>query len=141
MLKFVDVHTECAVWRPATKFLFALLAQRTAESSISHQRMPTYEDHMRFVDSRPYREWFIVFIEEEPIGSVYLTRQNEIGVFISNNMQHYGYGTAALRMLMDRHPGERFLANINPGNERSIELFKKLGFGLLQVTYAMTPKC
>ena len=41
----------------------------------------------------------------------------------------------ALRELMARHPRERFLANLNPGNAASAALFRKLGFRLIQHTY------
>jgi hypothetical protein len=37
--------------------------------------------------------------------------------------------------LMQRHGHRRYLANINPRNERSAYLFSRLGFNLVQHTY------
>lgn len=124
--------------QPATRFLYDVLREREPYESISHRDMPSFEDHDRFVNSHPYREWFIIFAPR-PVGSIYLTHQNEIGVFIIKAHQGHGYGQAAVRMLIDKYPDERFLANINPLNERSIKMFLDLGFELLQLTYTKKP--
>jgi RimJ/RimL family protein N-acetyltransferase len=141
MLKLVDVYTEIAETRVATKFLYELLKEREPHQNISHREMPSFEEHTRFVDSHPYQEWFVIFyewrnVEMGPIGAIYLSKQNEIGIFIAKEYQGKGYGKTAICLLMNRHPGERFLANINPLNERSIDVFLDLGFELKQLTYA-----
>jgi RimJ/RimL family protein N-acetyltransferase len=141
MIRLVDVYTEIAETRVATKFLYELLKEREPHQNISHREMPSYEEHVRFVDSQPYREWFVIFNEHEPngmlpIGAIYLSKQNEIGIFIAKEYQGKGHGKTAICLLMNRHPGERFLANINPLNERSIDVFLDLGFELKQLTYA-----
>jgi RimJ/RimL family protein N-acetyltransferase len=154
MLKLVDVYTEIAEMRPATKFLYELLKERETHQNISHREMPSYEDHVRFVVSHPYREWFLIFNEpplpdgctlrliEDPIGAIYLTNPpkpsqagNEIGIFISKAYRGRGYGKQAVRLLMKMHPAERLLANIAPGNAESIAMFEKLGFKLCQHTF------
>jgi RimJ/RimL family protein N-acetyltransferase len=152
MLKLVDVYTEIAENRPATKFLYELLKEREPHQNISHRDMPTFENHIRFIDSVPYREWLLIFpvpeprfegqtlfLTEDPVGAIYLSKQNEIGVSILKAHQGHGYGPLAICMLINRHPGEQFLANINPDNSRSITLFEGLGFKMLQVTYVKRP--
>jgi len=141
MIKLIDVYTEIAETRPATKFLHELLKERETHQNISHRDMPSFEEHCAFVDSHPYREWFLIFdawgnVEMGPIGAIYLSKQNEIGIFIAKEYQGKGHGKTALCLLMNRHPGERFLANINPHNSRSIDMFESLGFELKQLTYA-----
>jgi RimJ/RimL family protein N-acetyltransferase len=117
--------------------LYKLLEQRTADVNISHMRMPTYEQHLRFIGREPYREWWIIWGGGiEAIGSLYLTRENEIGIGLLKEYQGMGYGTAALNWMLRKHRGERLLANINPNNARSIALFEKFGFELIQHTYA-----
>jgi RimJ/RimL family protein N-acetyltransferase len=145
MLKLVDVYTEVAETRVATKFLYELLKERTITTNISHREMPSFEEHCAFVDSCPYREWFLIYqewgnVEMGPLGSIYLSKQNEIGVFISKEHQRHGYGPSVICLLMNRHPGEQFLANINPHNSRSIAMFEGLGFVLKQITYAKENK-
>src|SRR5580692_8542980 len=109
MLKLVDVYTEIAETRVATKFLYELLKEREPSQNISHREMPSYEEHIRFVDSYPYREWFVIFdewgnVEMGPIGAIYLSKQNEIGIFIAKEYQGKGYGKQAISSLMGMHP-------------------------------------
>jgi GNAT superfamily N-acetyltransferase len=103
--------------------------------------MPSFDEHLQFVYGRPYREWFLIYdewgnVEMGPIGAIYLSKQNEIGIFIAKEYQGKGHGKTAICLLMNRHPGERFFANINPHNSRSIDMFESLGFELKQLTYA-----
>ena len=86
------------------------------------------------MDSYPYRVWYIVHADDEPIGAVYLSKNDEIGIFILKAHQCHGYGKQAVYLLMQMHPVKRFLANIAPGNARSIAMFEKLGFELIQLT-------
>lgn len=131
---------EVALYPNAVNILWRLLEERPPEANISHRRMPTWEDHCRFVFSAPYNAWYIIevgdWVGKCPAGATYLTDQNEIGIGIFRQHQSNGYATAAIKMLMDMHKAEpRFLANIAPGNARSIGLFQNLGFGLIQQTY------
>ena len=114
--------------------LYRLLEERTPEQSISHKAMPTYKEHMEFVESRPYRAWYLCLVDKTPVGAVYLTMQREIGVFIFKAEQGKGYGEQAVKLLVEKWPG-RFLANVNPKNKASVEMFTKLGFNLIQNTY------
>ena len=116
-------------------FLHNLLAQRNSKINISHKRMPTWEEHVRFVKSKPYSKWYIIYNKDEKIGSILLTFENEVGIFIKNDVQHKGTGSVALQLLIKKNPHLRYLANINPKNKESIEFFKKNNFKLIQYTY------
>ncbi len=118
-----------------TRFLYALLSERTPEQSISHKKMPSFPDHETFVMSKPYVAWYMVLADGRPVGSIYLSKDREIGVTIAQADQGRGYGKEAVRLLMTRWPGDRFYANINPENKRSIAFFEGLGFSLVQQTY------
>lgn len=115
--------------------LYQLLDERTPEQSISHKFMPTLTEHKQFVDSRPYLVW--CFIQDGDIGivgSVYLTKDKEIGISIFEDYQRQGYARTAIKLIIAAQPG-KLLANINPRNKASIELFKSFGFKQVQVTY------
>ena len=58
--------------------LFHLLSKR--KHSISHEKMPEYDEHAKFVTNHPYRKWWTVRKEDKLIGSVYLTDGNAIGI-------------------------------------------------------------
>ncbi len=127
--------------------LYELLRERTADPTvnISHQVMPSFEQHCSFVDSEPYRHWYMIQTDWHEFGGMlYATRKNEIGIFMFKSHQNYGIARTALQKYLDEHkplpaiPGERpghFVANINPNNEASIKLFTGLGARHIQNTY------
>lgn len=118
------------------KLLYDLLKERAPEQSISHMEMPSLDQHWDFVRNHPYAAWYEVRLDDFIVGAIYLTKQKEIGISIFRDYQHKGYGARAVRMLMEMHKGP-FLANINPANEASAHMFRKIGFGLIQHTYRL----
>ena len=123
---------------PDLNVLYALLKERKDYQSISHKKMPTWAEHMAFVQSDPYKAWYLIGEDSGQItcfaGSVYLTRQNEIGIFVFESSKGSGIGREAVKQLMEMHDGP-YLANINPNNLSSISFFEKLGSDFIQVTY------
>lgn len=118
-------------------FLYEMLSQRSPNVNISHKTLPSYNDHVKFVNSKPYSRWYIIFFNNKKCGSIYLSKQNEIGIFLKDNMQGKGIGAEAMNILMKRNPRSRYLANINPKNKKSIKFFKEKGFKLIQYTYEL----
>ena len=148
-MKFVDVH-KCPV---AIDVLWDLLVERSEENdpyvNISHSKLPTYDQHVAFVRSKPYAVWHLLDVDGAWIGYVNMTTLNEVGVWLFRKYRGKGYGKKALAKFMETTkplpavPSERsgkYLANINPKNARSIHLFEKLGFKLMQHTYAYDPR-
>ena len=121
-------------------FLFNLLNQRHPSENISHKKMPTYEEHVKFVMSKPYSKWYIIILDGKKIGSVYLTHQNEIGIQVVEEVRGKNIAKQALELIMEKNPKSRYLANINPKNKRSIKFFTNYGFKLIQYTYELIPE-
>lgn len=133
-LRLTDVY---ANMDESALILWDLLKERKPEQAISHKRMPTLRQHLNFVESRPYQAWLIIWkrkdaVTDVPVGAIYLTKANEIGVAVFNEHQKQGIAPTAIKMLMAMPIGEqcRYLANINPKNEPSIRMFERLGFTL-----------
>ena len=118
-------------------FLYNLLKERESNINISHKKMPTYAQHMKFIESKPYSKWYIIKLSNKKIGSAYLSKQNEIGIFIIKNMHQQKLGTSVLNILIKKNQRKRYLANINPKNKKSISFFKKNGFELIQHTFEL----
>ncbi len=97
--------------------------------------MPSWQDHVSFVKGEPYNAWMFLTDGNEILGVTYLTRKREIGVQIFDKHQGQGYGEKAVRLLMERYPRSYYLANVNPHNDKSANLFRKLGFDICQHTY------
>ena len=117
------------------KFLFDLLKERNPRVNISHKKMPTYNQHRKFIKSKPYSKWYIILKSKQKIGSIYLSKNDEIGIFLSKKFQGKNVGNFALNELMKKNPRKRFLANVSPKNKKSMEFFKKNGFKLIQYTF------
>jgi RimJ/RimL family protein N-acetyltransferase len=119
------------------KFLYALLSERESFVNISHKKMPTYDEHLNFINSKPYSKWYIIKKDKQNVGSIYLSKQNEIGIFIKKEFQKDGLGTDSMKLLMKKNPRSRYLANVSPKNLKSQKFFKKSGFKLIQNTYEL----
>ena len=119
------------------RFLYQLLKERDPRINISHKTMPSYSKHKKFVNSKPYDKWYIIKVKNKKIGSIYLTTQNEIGIFIKKNIQGQNLGKQSLSLMISKNPRKRYLANVNPKNSKSIRFFKNNGFRLIQHTYEL----
>ena len=117
------------------KFLFDLLEERNPRVNISHKKMPTYNQHTKFIKSKPYSKWYIILKSKQKIGSIYLSKNDEIGIFLLKKFQGKNVGNFVLNELMKKNPRKRFLANVSPKNKKSIEFFKKNDFKLIQYTF------
>ena len=128
--------------KPVTKsdirFLYNQLKERDSTVNISHKKMPTFEQHSKFVMSNPYSKWYIIMYKNKKIGNVYLTKTNEIGIFVLKSNENKGIGKKVLEKIMEMNPRSRYLANVNPKNKKSLNFFKKNGFKLIQYTYELT---
>lgn len=124
----VEVYEDRAA---AHALLYKLLEERNSDVNISHKVMPSWQQHIAFIDSRPYTAWYLIWSRDVYVGSIYLSRQDEIGLFILEDYRDHGYGKAALHALMARHVRSRYLANINPRNDRALQFLEGLGFEIL----------
>lgn len=58
--------------------LYLQLKERS--HNISHEALPSLEEHKYFVNNNPYRAWFIVKHKSTFIGNVYIQFDNSIGL-------------------------------------------------------------
>ena len=112
--------------------------ERDPLANISHKKMPSYHEHLLFVSSKPYSKWYVILYGMNKVGSIYLTSQNEIGIFIKKSFQNRQIGDTALREIIKKNPKKRYLANVNPKNKKSIQFFKNHGFKLIQYTFELS---
>jgi len=100
-------------------------------------KMPNWEDHVLFLDSKPYAHAYIIIKDGMRVGNIYLTEYNEIGVFVLREHRGGKIGMDALNLLIEKHPRKRYLANISPQNVKSQEFFMSRGFKLIEYTYEL----
>ena len=147
MIRLVDgIEYDAETDGGFTVLTWQLLKERDDSVNISHKKIPAMESHAEFVAHHPYRTWEAIMAGETPVGSVYLTKRNEIGIFILQEHQGKGYAKAAIKKLLGQHrplpgiasfrPGA-FVANVNPANQASIRLFESLGAKHISNTYQL----
>ena len=124
-------------------FLFKLLKARNSNNSISHNVVPSLNSHKKFVLSYPYRCWFIIQKSNKPIGSVYLTKLNEIAIHFLSHKDMVLYKLVLLFILNTFNPlrgvpsvrSDFFIINLPINNNITSKLIKKLGGKKIQETY------
>ena len=121
-------------------FLYELLSERKSYVNISHKKNTTYAKHVKFVMSKPYSKWYIIYHATEKIGSIYLTKQDEIGIHFQEQNITNKIRSKVLKMIIKRNPRNRYLININPSNTRMKNFLKNEGFELIQHTYEISKK-
>lgn len=131
MIGLVDLYHDDELYLLChVDFLYNLLKQREPHQNISHNKMPKKDKHLKYLNSRPHRIWYIVYDLDldSPVGQIYVSIGNEIGIQIDNKYTREGLGTAALFKLLTIYNSRPVYANINPNNHNSIKFFTKHGF-------------
>ncbi len=123
------------VTKSDTDFLYELLSERDINENISHKEMPSYKKHCKFVLSKPYKKWYIIYYKKQRSGSIYLTNLNEIGIHFKKIIVPDYLILKCIDLVVSKNPANRFLINISPKNKKSINFFKRNGFKLIQYTF------
>ena len=115
-------------------FLYKLLKERNPKENISHKQMPSYEQHIKFIKSKPYQKWYVIEKNRKKLGSIYFSKQNEIGIHFMSATKNELLGQLAIQELMKKNPNKKYFTNINPKNHELIKFFEKNAFSLVQYT-------
>jgi len=121
--------------------LFQLLNGR--DHGISHKAEVPFDQHKTFVETHPYRGWYLVKDIDGYGGSFYVTHDNTIGINISNpeSEQAVGkiieYATEHYDALppIPSVRGATFAINVPPSNKALIDTLQSLGCELVQMTF------
>ena len=118
-------------------FLYELLKNKDPNANISHKKMPTYDEHIKFVLSKPYTNWYVIECDEKNTGAIYLSKLDEIGISISNDYEYEQIAKTAIKLLIELNPRKRYLVNVSPKDIRTQEFLLKNGFSGLEYVYEM----
>jgi hypothetical protein len=119
-------------------FLYEMLKERKPEENISHKEIPSMKQHILFVSSKPYSKWYIIQHKKEKVGTIYLSKQNEIGFHLKKEFQKIEIEEKILKILFQKHPRKKYFVNVNPKNRKRIQFLNKNDFKLIQYTYELT---
>ena len=84
------------------EFLYELLKERKLINNISHKKMPTFSQHVKFVKTKPYEKWYIIIKNEKKCGAIYLTKLNEIGLQLKKEEFNKKIETDILKLIMKK---------------------------------------
>jgi len=123
-----------------TEILFDLLSQRV--HSISHNKIPTRNEHKVFVKTHPYRYWAVILEDDHPVGSFYLQEDNSIGlnilepslITISEVLRHIREEFTPHKEVKSK-VAPYFYINVPCGNEKLSEILLQLDSMPIQVSY------
>jgi glucose-6-phosphate 1-dehydrogenase len=118
-------------------FLYEMLKERNPKENISHKKIPSFKQHTSFVSSKPYSKWYIILYKKEKAGSIYLSKQNEIGIHIKNNLENIRIAKDAIKIIIEKNPRKKYFANISIKNKKLMKFFDSQKFYKLQVTYEL----
>ena len=118
-------------------FLYELLKNKDPNSNISHKKMPSYDEHLKFVSSTPYTNWYVIEYDEKNVGAIYLSKRDEIGISIGSNYEYEQIAKVAIKLLMELNPRKRYLVNVSPKDIVAQEFLLKNGFSGLEYVYEM----
>ena len=122
--------------------LYELLKQR--RHIISHKSVPPFDEHKRFVIAHPYRIWFLIETTEGYVGSIYVYKNNGIGISVSLGKEHV-IGPA-ISLLLERIKPLKPIKSVRsaefgvyaaPTDKKLISVLKSMGAHFAQVTYLL----
>ena len=125
------------------KKLYKLLNKR--KYFVSNSTKPSFSEHTRFVKAHPYRVWYLIEVDNIEIGSIYIQRDNSIGINLLD--EHNALLPAILQKLVLRWkplksiPSVRpafFYINVPTANSSLQKEIKKMGGKHIQNTYTVS---
>ena len=78
---------------------------------------------------------YIVIVNDERAGFVHVTKDGEIGYYLTKKYEGKGIASNAVKDMLKLHPLKRYFATVNINNTRSTELVKGLGFSPKGIIY------
>ena len=124
------------------RFLYDLLSERKQFENISHKKLPSYNNHVKFIKSKPYAKWLLIECREKILGSVYLSKNSEIAIWIKKDIKDYKMKIRkkVLEEIITKFTRKKYLTNLNPRNKKIINFYKKNGFKLIYSTFQLEGK-
>jgi hypothetical protein len=76
------------------------------------------------------------------IGSVYLSKNTEIAIWIKKSIKDYKMGIQkkVLEEVITKFTRKKYFVNLNPRNKKMINFYKKNGFKLIYFTFELEGK-
>ena len=122
--------------------LFELLTKRLHK--ISYKEV-NYIEHKRFVESHPYRDWFLIRVGGTYVGSFYVSKENTIGINLEDEFislvvsQIINFVRKTFKPLppVPSVRSDKFAVNVPPSNFRLANALEAVDAKVAQITYLL----
>ena len=109
---------------------------------ISYQET-SYSKHKEYVMSHPYRDWFLIRVSENYVGSFYVSKENTIGINVDDEYTSLVVSSIIRFVNKNFKPlplipsvrSDRFAINVPPSNTQLTRELKAIDAKIAQVTY------
>jgi len=116
------------------KFLYKLLKQRPKDECISHRKMPTYQQHCKYLKTFPFFLNIIILVDGKSVGNLYETDRHEIGIHVLPKYKYLAEEIIDVVIDLAKKGKDKVYFNINPKDNRFKSLLTKR-CKLIQYTY------
>lgn len=122
--------------------LFQLLSLRN--HTISHVVLPSKEAHENFVNNHPYRHWYFIERDQKKIGTVYLTFENTMSIFLPERF--YSLIGVVISIISKLHAPLEPIKSVRPScyqmnvpvsDQAFADVLVKEGYGIIQKTFLL----
>ena len=122
------------------KVLYDLLLKRTFK--ISHNFMPNFDEHVKFITQNPYRSWFLLKDKNMYLGSFYIHKDNSLGInLISYEEEKVLWCLEFIKKEFEPLAPIKsvappfFYLNVSPENNEMISSLKREGHEQIQLSF------
>ena len=122
-----------------TEILYDLLKSRI--HNISHYELPSFSSHKKFVDSYPYRYWYLISENDNVKGSFYIQNDNSIGIDLQNpsflilkEIVNFINGKHIINNALPSQVPPYFFINVAKSNKEMLDMLEKIGCETIQVS-------
>ena len=121
--------------------LYKILKNR--KFNISNNSLPSFSEHKLFVINNPYRVWYLIEVDKFFVGSIYLLKDNCIGVHVIDQDESI-IKKSIEWVLKNKKPLQEiksvrasyFHINLPPNNIIFTKIIESMGATLIQSTFS-----
>ena len=96
--------------------------------NVMYMKLDSYEEFFKKAYVKTDKSYIVKNRIDDRVGYVHILDNGEIGYFIDSEYQRMGWGTEAVKILMELNPRTNYFASINLNNKASLKVIEKLGF-------------
>jgi hypothetical protein len=122
--------------------LYLYKSLKNRKFNVSNIKTPSFDEHKNFVLKHPYRVWTIIKISQKLVGTIYIQKDNSIGIHVDKNCSQY-IPKILKKVFQTWNPlppiksvrSSKFLINVASEDYSTARTLEKFGAKKIQTTY------